>query len=330
VTAAGSHPGPAVPERRLATVDLGTNTVRLLVVEARGADWRPLYEAQRVTRLGEGQSASGTLGAAAMARTADVVAKFAQEARALGAADIHVVATSAVREAANRAEFASLVRAATGLDLHVVSGEEEARLALHGVSAGLPALGGTFVLVDIGGGSTEIVRAEAGRVRAAVSLSLGVVALAERFVGPGPVDWDAFALLRRDVDRRLAFGLPGDLHALPRPALVGSAGTVTTLAALDLGLARYAADRVQGHALGRPAVERLLGRLAGLTVAEREALPCVEAGRGDLLIAGIAILLAVLDRLGRESLIVSDHGLREGIVHDLLRGAARPGSRQGV
>jgi exopolyphosphatase/guanosine-5'-triphosphate,3'-diphosphate pyrophosphatase len=319
VTLAGGATGPGPPARRLATVDLGTNTVRLLVVEARGIDWRPLLEAQRITRLGERQSAAGALLAPAMARTVEAVADFARQARALGVEHIHVVATSAVREAGNRAEFAALVRSATGLDVRVVSGEEEAQLALQGVSAGLPDLHGTFVLVDIGGGSTEIVRAEAGSPRAAVSLRLGVVALAERFGGTGPVEWDTFAALRRDVDRRLAAGsLPAALLAPPRPPLVGTAGTVTTLAALDLGLRRYEARRVQGHHLGRPGIERQLGRLGALTVGEREALPCVEAGRGDLLIPGIAIVLAVLARVGCESLAVSDQGLREGIVREAL------------
>ncbi len=320
MTGAGSRAGAHAPCRRLATLDLGTNTVRLLVVDARGPEWRPLHEAQRVTRLGERQSGAGVLQAAAMARTVDAVTEFARLARALGAEDIHVVATSAVREADNRAEFTALVRRATGLEIHVVSGEEEGRLALAGVSGGLPDLGGTFVLVDAGGGSTEIVRAEHARPRAAVSLPLGVVALAERFVGAGPVDWGAFAAMRREADRRLAEALPAALLVPPRPPLVGTAGTVTTLAALDLGLEGYEPDRVQGHRLGRPAVERLLGRLGRLTVAEREALPCVEPGRGDLLIAGIAIVLAVLARLSGESLIVSDRGLREGIVHDLLAG----------
>jgi exopolyphosphatase/guanosine-5'-triphosphate,3'-diphosphate pyrophosphatase len=300
-------------------VDLGTNTVRLLVVDACGTRWRPLHQAQRITRLGERQSPSGTLTAAAMARTVDAVAEFARQARALGASDIYVVATSAVREADNRTEFAGLVRAETGLDLRVVSGEAEARLALDGVSAGLPDLGGTFVLVDVGGGSTEVVRAEGGHARLAVSLRLGVVALAERFVGPGAVDWRAFAAMRREVDRRLSGALPADLLAQPELPLVGTAGTCTTLAALDLALDRYQAERVQGHVLARSAVERLLGRLGALSVREREALPCVEAGRGDLLIAGAAVVLAVLDRAGRETLVVSDQGLREGIVHDLLR-----------
>jgi len=304
--------------RRLATVDLGTNTVRLLVVEAEGREWRPLHQSQRVTRLGEGQAGAGRLLEAPMRRTVDTVSEFIAAARGLGASEIRVVATSAVREAPNRAELLTLLRAATGLDASVVSGEEEARLTLQGVAAGLPQLGGSFVLFDIGGGSTELVLGEGGRLGAVVSLQLGVVRLAERYGDAGPVDWARFALMRGEIDGRLAREIPARIIEARPPALVGTAGTVTTLAALDLGLSAYDASRVQGHTLARGAVERLLKRLGALAVAERARLPCLEPGRADVLIPGIAICLAVMDRLGYGSLVVSDRGLREGILCEIL------------
>jgi exopolyphosphatase/guanosine-5'-triphosphate,3'-diphosphate pyrophosphatase len=304
--------------RRLAAVDLGTNTVRLLVVEAEGREWRPLHQSQRVTRLGEGQAETGRLLEAPMQRTVDTVSEFIAAARGLGASEIRVVATSAVREAPNRAELLALLRAATGLDASVVSGEEEARLTLQGVAAGLPQLGGSFVLFDIGGGSTELVLGEGGRLGAVVSLQLGLVRLAERYGDAGPVDWARFALMRGEIDGRLAREIPARIIEAQAPALVGTAGTVTTLAALDLGLPAYDASRVQGHTLARGAVERLLKRLGALAVAERARLPCLEPGRADVLIPGIAICLAVMDRLGYGSLVVSDRGLREGILCEIL------------
>lgn len=304
--------------RRLAAVDLGTNTVRLLVVEAEGREWRPLHQSQRVTRLGEGQAETGRLLEAPMQRTVDTVSEFIAAARGLGASEIRVVATSAVREAPNRAELLALLRAATGLDASVVSGEEEARLTLQGVAAGLPQLGGSFVLFDIGGGSTELVLGEDGRLGAVVSLQLGVVRLAERYGDAGPVDWARFALMRGEIDGRLAREIPARIIEARAPALVGTAGTVTTLAALDLGLPAYDASRVQGHTLARGAVERLLNRLGALAVAERARLPCLEPGRADVIIPGIAICLAVMDRLGYGSLVVSDRGLREGILCEIL------------
>jgi len=253
-----------------------------------------------------------------MRRTVDTVSEFIAAARGLGASEIRVVATSAVREAPNRAELLALLRAATGLDASVVSGEEEARLTLQGVAAGLPQLGGSFVLFDIGGGSTELVLGEGGRPGAVVSVQLGVVRLAERYGDAGPVDRARFALMRGEIDGCLAREIPARIIEARLPALVGTAGTVTTLAALDLGLPAYDPSRVQGHTLARGAVERLLDRLGALAVAERARLPCLEPGRADVIVPGIAICLAVMDRLGYDSLVVSDRGLREGILCEIL------------
>lgn len=307
--------------RRLATVDLGTNTVRLLVVEADDGAWRALHQTQRVTRLGEGQAATGRLLPEPMRRTAAAVAEFARAARGLGATRVRIVATSAVREAGNRAEFVAQLEAEAGEAVEVVSGEDEARLTLRGVTSGLPGLGESFVLLDIGGGSTEFLRARPG-LTAAVSLRLGVVPLVEQWGDPGPVRWVRFAQMREHIERRLAAELPDAIGAAGTDELVGTAGTITTLAALDLGLPAYDAARVHGHRLGRAAVERELARLGALSVADRGRLPCLEPGRADVIIPGIAICLAAMARLGRESLVVSDRGLREGILCELL-GATR-------
>ena len=214
---------------RLAAIDLGTNSVRLLVAEPRGAGWQALGEAQQVTRLGEGQGRAGALGEAPMERTAAVVAAYVERAERLAADPIRIVATSAVREAPNGDAFVELVRRATGRRVEVLSGDDEARLALLGVASGLPRLAGDFVLLDIGGGSTEFVHAADSRARAVVSLRLGVVAL-----------------------------------------------------------------------------------------AERAALPGLEPGRADVLVPGIAVCLAAMSRLGFASLVVSDRGLREGILCEML------------
>jgi exopolyphosphatase/guanosine-5'-triphosphate,3'-diphosphate pyrophosphatase len=307
---------------RLATVDLGTNTVRLLVVEAAGDRWRTLHQAQRVTRLGEGQAAAGRLLPEPMRRTAAAVTEFAQAARRLGATRVRIVATSAVREAANRAEFVASLEAQAALPVEVVSGEQEAQLALRGVASGLPGLSETFVLFDIGGGSTELVRARAGRAVAAVSLRLGVVPLAETWSEPGPVRWERFAQMRAGIERQLAALVPPEIVATGAGELVGTAGTVTTLAALDLELDAYDADRVNGHRLTLAAVERQLARLGALPVADRGRLPCLEPGRADLIIPGIAICLAVLARFGRGQFVVSDRGLREGLLCELLERAS--------
>jgi exopolyphosphatase/guanosine-5'-triphosphate,3'-diphosphate pyrophosphatase len=304
---------------RLASIDLGTNTVRLLIADVTPGTtaWRTVHAEQRVTRLGEGLRASGTLGDAAAARTAAAVVAYVARAHAAGATRVGVVATSAVREAANGRAFVTDLERAAGIAVRVISGEEEARLTLAGIVAGLGPLPGVVVAFDIGGGSTEYILARDGVLTAAASLRLGVVPLAERFPCPDPVEPARAAALRADVEAQLGRELPAVIATAPIDRLVGTAGTVTTLAALDLGLLDYDPARVQGHLLTRAAIERQHRRLAALDLAGRAALPCLEPGRADLILPGIAIVEVTLDRLGSERLIVSDWSLREGILAEM-------------
>ncbi len=304
---------------RLATIDLGSNTVRLLVadVEPGARGWRVVEADQRVTRLGEGLAASGRLGEAPAERTAGVVGEYVARARRAAARRVAIVATSAVREAANGREFAAALERVTGEQVTIVSGAEEAALTLAGVLGGLDGGRGpqTATLVfDIGGGSTEYILARDREPVTAISLRLGVVDLAERYPFPGAVDWPRYRAMQAEIAGRLAAELPSEIRLADPGRLVGTAGTSTTLAALDLGLQRYDPGRVQGHVLARGAIERLLARLGALTVAERGALPCLEPGRADLIVAGTAVVLATMDRLSAGHVIVSDWGLREGIL----------------
>lgn len=303
---------------RVSTIDVGSNTVRLLVADVEGPGaWRVVEQHQKVTRLGEGLAASGALGEAPMARTLALVSDYVGRGMRLGSARVRIVATSAVREAANGRAFVAAVERATGRRVDVVSGEDEARLMLRGVRHGLGRLAGAVIVFDIGGGSTEYILAEDDAVRATASLRLGVVPLAERYPFPGPVDPVRYRTLLDEISGRLERELPEAIRRARIAHLVGTAGTVTTLAALDLGLAEYDAPRVQGHRLSRAAIEGLLARLGGLSVAERGALPCLEPGRADLIVPGTAIVMATLDCLGVDALVVSDDGLREGILADL-------------
>ena len=300
---------------RCAVIDLGTNTVRLLVAEvlARGV-WEPVHAEQRVTRLGEGAHLTSELAEAPMARTSAAVAEYVARARAAGAARVRIVATSAVREARNGRAFAERVARETGERVDVISGDEEARLGLRGLGRGLSLGVGPMIAFDIGGGSTEYVLARESTVIAAVSLRLGVVPLAERFPFADRVDAGEYARLLAEVRSRLATEVPPDIGDARIEELVGTAGTVTTLAGLDLGLDRYDGARVHGHRLTRAAVDRLLAMLGALSVAERGALPCLEPGRADLIVPGTAIVVATMERLRVDSLVVSDYGVREGIM----------------
>jgi len=304
---------------RLATIDLGTNTVRLLVAEiSPNGRWHAVVHDQRVTRLGEGLAASGRLGDTPMSRTVATVTEYARRARDTGARTLRIVATSAVREAANGREFAVAVERATGQAVEIVSGEEEARLTIRGIVAGLGAYQDALLAFDIGGGSTEYILAHGGRVVTAISLRLGVVPLSERFPFPARVEADRYRMMESEIRHRLTDELPLAVRVSKAPHLVGTAGTVTTLAALDLGLESYDAARVQGHRLSRARLENLRDRLCALTQEERGRLPCLEPGRADLIVPGVAIVLASLEVTQTEAVVASDWGLREGIIADTL------------
>ena len=253
-----------------------------------------------------------------MASTLAVVKAYVARARGFGAGDVRIVATSAVRQASNGRSFAEALGIATGRPVDVVSGDEEARLTVRGVRQGLGPLSGPVLTFDIGGGSTEYVLSEDDAIRSMISLRLGVIPLAERFPFPKGIDGEHYRVLLGDVRAQLARDLPAAIRTATVAHLVGTAGTVTTLAALDLGLEHYDPERVQGHALSREAVHRLLERLGALPVAERAALPCLDPGRADLIIPGIAIVMATLEEVGLETLRVSDYGLREGLLVEAI------------
>ena len=306
--------------RRLATIDLGTNTVRLLVVEVTDPSrWHTLDQDQAITRLGEGLVRSGVLSEAAIARTVSQVKTYCQKAEQFGSNEILLVATSAVREAKNQTTILQEIEAATGRTVRVVSGEEEAQLTFLGACYGLDPPTGTWVLMDIGGGSTEFILAEQDRILGAISLQLGVVPLVETFVRADPVDWTEYAILSASVETRLVHEIPQDFFARPLSGMIGTAGTVTALAALDQRLEVYLSERVQGYRLHRHRIEKLLAFLGSLRLDERAHLPCLEPGRADLIIPGIAICLETMRVFNLEHLTVSDYGLREGILVERLR-----------
>ena len=308
---------------RVATIDLGTNTVRLLVAEVdpRARAWRVVDHDQRVTRLGEGSRAAGRLLDSPAARTTTAVVGYVERARRAGATRVEIVATSAVREAENGAAYARELTRATGVRVRVISGDDEARLTLRGILDGIGPVRGTLLAFDIGGGSTEFMLARDSTLVASVSLRLGVVPLAEHYRLAAPGADAEYRALEQDVSRQLARQLGTPMLDAPIEHLVGSAGTVTTVAALDLELRIYDPARVQGHVLTRAAIERQRARLAALDVAGRAALPCLEPGRADLILPGIAIVMATLARVGCDRLTVSDRGLREGIMAEMVAGA---------
>ena len=305
--------------RPLAAIDLGTNTVRLLVAEAdRVAGLVPRWVDQSVVRLGEGVADRGTLAPAATERALATVRGYRDRARLLGATEVLLVATAAARQARDGDDFIARLAAEPGVRPRIVSGDEEARLTLLGAVWGLGDEQGLTGLLDVGGGSTEVLVADGLRVLAAASLNLGVVPLVERFFTHDPARDEELAACREYVDARLRDEAWPRIRPHQPARLVATAGTPTTLATLDLGLEAYDPRRVQGHRLGVGTIDRLTRWLAALPLAERARLPGLEAGRADVIVPGAVVLGAALAGFGLPALVVSDTGLREGILLDAV------------
>jgi len=297
----------------VAALDVGSNTVLMLVAELSNTGVRPLADWLRITRLGRGVDRTGLLDPAAAALTLDAIAEFTEQARALGARKILTAATAALRDAHNGAEFIGQVRQRTGVDLEIISGQTEAQLnflaATHGLSID-PAQ--PMLIVDIGGGSTELIRCEAGAQPAMVSLQIGSVRLTERFISNDPPTEHQRAQLYDAVREQLR-PLGWDEF---RPALlVGVAGTVTTVCAVALDLKTYDHAVVHGRRLSQAQVEETARKFFSLTTAQRKELPGMVEGRADVIPAGAAILDCVVQFFHAPSVTVSDQGVRWGLVY---------------
>jgi exopolyphosphatase/guanosine-5'-triphosphate,3'-diphosphate pyrophosphatase len=309
VTAAGA---PA----RCAAIDVGTNTVLLLVAERRGRELAPVVERAEITRLGRGVDRTGRLDPDAIRDTVAVLRRYAGEARALGAADIACVATSAARDAANGAEFFEAARREAGLSPEVIAGDEEARLVWQSAWRDFGAASGSLAVLDVGGGSTELAVGDGPLPSARRSVQLGAVRLTERVAPADPPGDAGAAVLRARAGEALAEAAALAADAGRRARLVAVAGTVTTLAAVGKALPVYDAGVVHGAELSRAALEALYLRLAALTTPERARLPGMEPKRADVIVAGCAIVLEVMRLAGFDRLTVSDRGVRWGLVYD--------------
>ncbi len=303
----------------VAGIDIGSNTVRLLIalVDDRGR-LTPVEAVQRIVRLGEGMGASPELQPAAMDRAVEVLRQFQSRIVHHQPQIVTVTATSAVREARNRDVFLDRVKTETGLSVEVITGEEEARRTLLGVWGGIAESGRAQVdhllLIDIGGGSTEYVQGRRHLVDGWVSTSLGVVRLTEQLIHHDPPSSGEIQRARDHFHRELS-AVAAQFGPLPTGCrLVGTAGTVTTIAVLTCGLERYDPAVVHGMVLPLSAVNEWTERLIHQTVAQRRALPVMESGRADLIVAGSLLLQASMQQWRMNEIVVSDWGLREGIV----------------
>lgn len=309
---------PFHPERpgRFAVIDQGTNSIRLLVVEPDGdGGLRELSRDMVITRLGQDVDRTGRIAPDALERTVAVLATYCRRARALHAERIRVAATSAVRDAANREELEQAVLEHAGTELEVLPGEREAELSFLGAVRGLDAPA-PFLVLDIGGGSTELVLGTE-RPEAEVSLRLGSVRLTERFVRRDPPSTEELEAMRFAVEDLLE-DAEGQVPVRDAGTLVAVAGTSTTIQAIALGLDRYDPEAIHRTRLALADAERVLVELAAMTTPERSALPVMAPGRGDVIVAGGVILVAAMRRFGFEEALVSESDILDGLALDTL------------
>ncbi|MDQ3858761.1 MAG: Ppx/GppA family phosphatase [Actinomycetota bacterium] len=313
---------------RVATVDLGTNSTRLLVADVEDGAVREVDRRLVITRLGEGVDARRKLLPTAVARVRNVLVDYRRAAEALGAKRTLTLATSAVRDAENGEAFLGEIEWSYGFVTRLLSGDDEAALTFRGVAAGRPVHDGTLVL-DVGGGSTELILGGPNGVAFHESFDLGCVRLTERFLGDEAPARRNVQSCREAVRSLLEERVPEDVR--PTSA-IGVAGTVTTLATLHLGLREEDPDRIHGHRIPVGWIERELPRLAAATVAELRLRPGIHPDRAPVLVAGVAVVAEVLAYFRLPKLEVSEQDLLHGgalaaaELPEPQEGAAPPGA----
>lgn len=299
---------------RIAAVDVGTNSTRLLVAEATDP-LRIVQREMRITRLGQGVDANRRLDDAALVRTLDCIADYALRWRELGADRVRIAATSAIRDAADRDRFFDAVRELTGVDAEVLSGDDEGRIAFAGATGrieGKPP----YLVLDIGGGSTEFIRGS-DQLDAIDSRQLGCVRLSERELRSDPPTVDEIAAARGAADAELD-AVVTTVDPEGAATLVGVAGTITTIAALYLDLPTYQADRIHGTRMPADEVSAITERLCAMTTAERARLGPMAPGREDVIHAGALILDAVVTRFRFPDVLVSEADMLDGLAQSLV------------
>lgn len=298
---------------RKAAIDIGTNSVRLLV-----ADWQdgrivPRVKELKTTRLGQGVHHSGHLAPEAMERTLEAVAAMADIAKGHKADEVMAVATSAVRDAVNGSEFIQLCREKTGVSIEILSGTAEALLSFNGALQGR-AVKGSQMIIDIGGGSTELACGERKELKYAQSLNVGAVRLKDIF----PAHSNGII---NNIAEILLY-IKGAINTLPplaqADAITGVGGTITSLAAIAQQLAFYDSEKVHSYFLSTSCVNQLLTTLAAMPLADRRQVPGLQPERADIIVYGIAILSALLTELETDGLTVSEQDILEGIIEQLF------------
>lgn len=296
---------------KCASIDIGTNTILLLIAEKKGEAFTDVLDVSTIVRLGEGLIRSGALKEEAISRTMEALRNYLGIAASRGVENVVCVGTEALRRARNGIAFVALVKNTFGLDIEIISGRDEAYYTYLSVSKD-PLIAHTgMTIVDIGGGSTEIIDGTGNRFAGYVSLPIGSVVLTDAYVSHDPPERGELDRVSLFIRENLA-----DVRLGPGNFLVGTAGTVTNIAALLLGLGQYDKSKIHGYTIRLKDLEDLIASLAPLRSAVRRDLPGMEAGREDIIVQGAMILKEVMARGGLDACIVSAAGVRYGVLYE--------------
>jgi len=303
---------------RVAAVDCGTNSIRLLITDVVADQAVDVSRRMEIVRLGQGVDATGRLAPEAIERTRVALSAYKREIDEAGVTAVRMVATSATRDAANAADFHDMVLATLGREPEVISGAEEARLSFAGAVRGLPVdAEPPFLVVDIGGGSTEFVLGDATGVIAEKSVDIGCVRMTERHLHTDPPDLDELAAATADITKAIDEALAVVTGRQAR-TLVGLAGSVTTVTAIALGLTTYQPERIHHARISREEVALVTAGLAEMTREQRAGIGVMHPGRVDVIVAGALILRTIMEKTGATSVLASEHDILDGIALSLI------------
>ena len=306
--------------QRFAFIDIGTNTILCLIAEIKNdGSFDVLDDLAEITRLGQGVHQTGRISPEGEERSLKVLQRYLERCKRLNVEKIIAVGTSALRDARNSAEVRARFEVQLGFDVRVISGDEEAEYAFLAVQQGLPLNRRELLVVDVGGGSTEFVRGNAAGVVEAISIGVGSVRLTEQFLRSDPVQIEEC--------EKMVIAIEKELTRLPNQwlkddsilTLVGIAGTFTTLSAVEKKLVCYTHGEVHGSRLTLSEVRRQVALFQGKTIMERKAIPGLEPKRADVILAGACLIERIMTLFHSERVIVSDHGVRYGLLHECLK-----------
>ena len=300
--------------KRVASIDIGTNTILLLIAKVESGKIHPLFEIETVARLGEGVQKNGLLLKEAMERSLQTLAQYLKRCQEWEVQKIFAAGTSALREAKNSEDFLKLVKEKLDLSIEVISGEEEAQLSFLAVAEDLQEREKSILVVDVGGGSTEFILGKGDQIKQWISLPLGSVRFTEEFLRSDPVQEEEWGALERKILEHLA-AIP---HSPEPPSMVAVGGTATTLASVEQGLEDFVAEKIHHFVLKRETLKNQIFLYRSKTIEERKKIPGLPKARADVILAGGTILYLAMEELHCPSVLISCHGVRYGLLYKKL------------